>query len=208
MLDSSMFKDIVSGGDIEVRAIYGSPYDLTVRAKLIFACNDLPVATDQSHAFSRRLLIAPFKRQFTDSNADPHFGRKLTPELPGIFNKALLAYFDLKKRGRFEAVKASVEAVDAYKTQSNVVEQWVDAAIKVLPLPSEAIAPTDSMYFEFKEWTLQRGNKLINIDSFSKMLVRAVDHANERRTRQWLNGRKIRGFMGLKKLSGAPFLPV
>jgi len=73
------------------------------RAKLVFSCNQLPYAADDSYAFYRRWIILHFPNRFIGDKADPHILKKLTtPEqLSGLLNKALEGLKRLLERGHF-----------------------------------------------------------------------------------------------------------
>lgn len=60
-LESSLFKQLVSGEPVEARLPYGTPFTMTQYARLIFNCNQLPSEVEQSDAFFRRFLIIPFE---------------------------------------------------------------------------------------------------------------------------------------------------
>ena len=43
--------------------------------------NEIPIITDRTYAFARRLIIVTFNQQFTGSHEDKHLEEKLTEEL-------------------------------------------------------------------------------------------------------------------------------
>lgn len=88
-LDSSFFKDIVSGGEIEAHKMYHGPFKFKSTAKIIMACNSMPTLTDVTNGMLRRILLIPFRRTFSKKEQDPLLSRKLEAELSGIFNWAL-----------------------------------------------------------------------------------------------------------------------
>src|SRR5690606_17922094 len=59
-LESSFFKQLVSGEPIEARLPYGQPFTMKQYAKLIFNCNELPKDVEHTNAYFRRFLIIPF----------------------------------------------------------------------------------------------------------------------------------------------------
>ncbi|WP_309597247.1 DNA primase family protein [Enterococcus hirae] len=67
--------------------------------KFIFLMNHLPLITDSSYGFSRRLLILPFPRTFRPEEQDPFLLEKMTLELSGILNFALEGAKRLIKNG-------------------------------------------------------------------------------------------------------------
>lgn len=89
---------------------------------MIANTNDLPVTTDSTYGFFRRLLILNFGVTIADEKQDKQLHLKMVPEYPGIFN------WILEGRRRFieagykftEAKKVSEKAKD-YEIESNSI---------------------------------------------------------------------------------------
>lgn len=127
LMESSIFKNLVAGGETQVRQIYKKPYVMRNRAKLIFACNELPGSTDTSHGYFRRFLIVPFRATFSDSkgNKDSFIEDKLTRELPGVFNLVLRHYKNLTKNKRFFESASTVAALQEYHTDVDTMRRFI-----------------------------------------------------------------------------------
>jgi putative DNA primase/helicase len=76
-LETSIFKQLVSGEPVEARLPYGEPFMLTNYAKLIFNCNELPKEIEQTHAYFRRFLIIPFDVTIPKINKIKSYQKKL-----------------------------------------------------------------------------------------------------------------------------------
>lgn len=126
LLESSLFKNLVSGGETSVRQLYKRPYIMRNKAKLIFACNELPQTSDLTHGFFRRLIIVPFGATFSHErgNRDDFIEAKLAAELPGIFNRCIEGYHTLRTRRKFAESGASTTALNSYQLESNNVKRW------------------------------------------------------------------------------------
>jgi putative DNA primase/helicase len=124
--ESSTFKNIVTGGEILVRRLYKQTYTIKNRAKLIFACNELPKSFDNTNALFRRLVICPFEAVFTKDNADTGIRQKLYEELPGIFNMAAQGYLRLRKRGFINETERMRNKMDKYKSSIDSVLSWME----------------------------------------------------------------------------------
>lgn len=98
LMESSFFKDVVSGGDIEAHKMYHGAVKYKNMAKLVMACNEMPRVTDSSNGLRRRLLIIPFDRIFLRKEQDPLLTRKLSKEIEGIFNWALVGAVRLSEQ--------------------------------------------------------------------------------------------------------------
>ena len=88
-VDSSIFKQVVSGDLVQADMKYKQPFSFRPIAKHIFSMNEPPVITDRTHAMSRRLLIVKFNQTFDGIREDKHLEDKLSKELPGILNWCL-----------------------------------------------------------------------------------------------------------------------
>ena len=89
-LETSIFKQMVSGEPVEARLPYGQPFTLTQYAKLIFNCNELPKDVEHTNAYFRRFLIVPFDVTIPPDEQDKTLHTKIIDnELSGVFNWVL-----------------------------------------------------------------------------------------------------------------------
>lgn len=80
--DSSLFKAIATGGRITAERKGENPFSFSPFAKLIFACNELPTASDHSGGMVSRMVIVPLEHDFShDADFDPTMkDRRLTED--------------------------------------------------------------------------------------------------------------------------------
>jgi len=123
-LDSSVFKNLVSGGDTVVKMLYKQPFTVKNRCKLFMAANEMPPASDVTHGMFRRMLIVPFDATFEGNAKDIFMEEKLEEELPGIFNRIIVAYKRLLKRGRFTHSTSVEKEISEYRAQTDSIRQW------------------------------------------------------------------------------------
>jgi len=89
-LSTEMFKMIVSGDRIDGQVKYQQKLvSFKPFVKLIFNVNELPVITDRTDAFKRRVLVIRFNQKFDGENEIKSLGVRFEPELSGILNWAL-----------------------------------------------------------------------------------------------------------------------
>lgn len=97
-----MFKDVVSGGYIDVQRKGKDVVHAKAFARHIFATNELPTFFDRSGAIWDRLRILPFNIVFRGTNReDTSLNDKLAREMPGIFNRAIRALDALRRAQTF-----------------------------------------------------------------------------------------------------------
>jgi putative DNA primase/helicase len=125
LFDGQDFKELVSGGHINIKKLYKNQYEVVNRTKFMLLCNELPMASDGSHGFFRRLVIVPFDAVFNEASRDPHILAKLSTELSGVFNLVLHHYKDLKARGTLTMASTASAAVNKYMVQADVASAWI-----------------------------------------------------------------------------------
>lgn len=127
MVDSSIFKNLVTGGDVMVKVVYLPPVKYKNTTKMLFAANKMPVTSDMSTGMFRRLLIVPFDANFTESNADVFIEDKLYRELPGILNRVIQGYKKLSDNNyRFPINTRVSNEIKQYEKSTNPILVWLE----------------------------------------------------------------------------------
>lgn len=169
MMDNSIFKALVTGGEVQARRLYHDAYSMRNKAKIIMACNELPPTEDLTHGMFRRLLIIPFSATFTKETQDKQIRKKLYAESSGIFNRVLTALATLKTNEEFSESVAIEAKLAEYKSDNNLIVKWFeDNVVK----DTAAVVETDALYDSYlalmERWRLRPlGPKL-----FSKELYK------------------------------------
>ena len=168
-LESSIFKQLVSGEPVEARLPYGEPFTLKQYAKLIFNCNDLPKEVEQTNAYFRRFLIIPFDVTIPPEKQDKNLHNKIIEnELSGVFNWVLDGLNRLLEQKGFSECKAAQEAVADYKKQSDSVKMFIDENDYVIS-PNEYTLIKD-LYPHYRQYCVEDGFKPVSKVNFSKRL--------------------------------------
>lgn len=208
--DSSGFKSLVGGAVISARQLYKKPYSFKNRAKLIFACNDMPETGDTSHGYVRRFLIAPFRARFSDElgNKDPLIEEKLSSELPGIFNKVIHAYREVLKRRKFSDSEASRKALHDYRREIDPALGWLEKTLVFHPLGNGMdikFAPISKIYDEYRRDIENEGHRPINNVHFGKKLSRFVKDYDKRHAIKKIDKKTHRVLIATTRESGEIF---
>lgn len=171
-LETSIFKQIVSGEPVEARLPYGEPFMLNHYAKLIFNCNELPKDIEQTDAFFRRFLIIPFDVTIPPDEQDKSLHSKIiATELSGIFNWVLRGLDRLLKQRGFSHCEAATRAVEKYRTESDSVKMFLNDYC-YQPSPSNDVT-LSAMYSEYRTYCLESGLRQCSIRTFSERLSNA-----------------------------------
>lgn len=158
-LAEGYIKRIVSGERINVRPIYGAPFEFKSIAKIVWAMNDKPVVRDTSNSVWRRLRLIPFNRVFTEADKDTDLLTKLKDELPGILNFCLNGLRRLRQQGHFTEAEAVKEAIKEYRHESNPVAQWLDEnTVRI----TQFITPGKNLYTDYEQWCKANGRQAMN----------------------------------------------
>lgn len=128
MMDSTVFKALVAGGEVQARKLYCDAYSMKNTAKLIMACNELPSTKDLSHGMFRRLIIAPFDAKFSpdDQGYDPMIREKLYAEAPGIMNLCLYHLAIFRENKVFSKSAAVERELHEYMDDNSDIKDLVE----------------------------------------------------------------------------------
>jgi putative DNA primase/helicase len=168
-LESSIFKQLVSGEPVEARSPYCEPFTLKQYAKLIFNCNELPKEVEQTNAYFRRFLIIPFDVTIPPEKQDKELHNKIIEkELSGVFNWVLEGLNRLLLQKGFSKCSAAEDAVADYKKQSDSVKMFIDEN-------DYEISPNDyslikDLYTSYRTYCVEDGFKPVSKMNFSKRL--------------------------------------
>lgn len=126
-LETSIFKQLVSGEPVEARLPYGQPFMLKHYAKLIFNVNELPKDVEHTNAYFRRFLIIPFDVTIPEQEQDKMLHTKIIEnELSGVFNWVLEGLSRLLEIKGFSNCIAAQQAIEQYKIESNSIQLFLD----------------------------------------------------------------------------------
>jgi len=168
-LETSIFKQLVSGEPVEARLPYGQPFMLNQYAKLIFNCNELPKDVEHTNAYFRRFLIIPFDVTIPEQEQDRQLHTKIIEkELSGVFNWVLEGLNRLLEQKHFSICEAAQNAVEQYKIESNSVKLFLDDnGYKSSPTDYRLIK---ELYLEYRAYCNEDGMSAFRKVNFSKQL--------------------------------------
>jgi len=187
-VDSSIFKNIVSGGSIPIKIIYKEPYSIEPRAKMMMAANELPRTGDTSKGFFRRLLLVPFDAEFSDhmGNKDIFIEDKLITEASGILNRILEGYQRLKKQRQFTDSAVVRESLQEYRRDTDTILGFVKSRLEVIDYEHNTHEMTEfsKIYQEYKSYCEEFCFKIMEGSLFSRKLTNYIPYYKARKTRK------------------------
>jgi putative DNA primase/helicase len=168
-LETSIFKQLVSGEPVEARLPYGQPFLLKQYAKMIFNCNELPKDVEQTNAYFRRFLIIPFNVTIKDSEKDPQLASKIIEtELSGVFNWVLEGLNRLMQQKGFTSCTASNEALKKYKIESDSVQMFLSEENYSTSINNEILLK--DFFSEYRTYCFDSGFKACSKRTFADRL--------------------------------------
>jgi P4 family phage/plasmid primase-like protien len=203
--DTEKFKYLSDGSEITVKLMWNQPYQIVNRAKMIYACNDIPESDDPGYAFLRRMVIVPFNRTFEGVDADEFIMDKLEKELPGIMNVFIRGYERLLKQRAFTVAATSTEEREWYEMDINVVKEFLaeTAAVTEHELNGRChFAGIADLRRKFDDWALNTGRqeetKRITMNKFGRMFQKTVKKGRARRGIKKIQGVVTRGYWDIE----------
>lgn len=201
MVDNTIFKALVSGGEVQARRLYCDAFDMKNYAKIVMACNTLPANYDDTNGMYRRLLIVPFRATFTEETKDVFILDKLKEELSGIFNLAYKGYQEfMASNGRFTKAQKIEEQLAEYKHDSHPLSFFIEEECS---MEEGAFTASMVLYTRYKSFSEMTGMRPMDIRYFSKLLASYLHTVYGRDMRGRGNG--VRGFNGLKISNGEEY---
>lgn len=197
MLESSLFKNLVTGGEISVKKLYKQPYRIKNYAKLLLACNELPPTHDTTKGMMRRLLIIPFDATFEGTDIDRSIRKKLKAELPGILNRIIIAYHRLLVNEHFTDSDVVEGQVKSYLKENDSVISWCEDNLIILKDKMQHETLISELYDDYRLNMEQRKIYFVSENTFSKRLRKFLDD-DTRFDRRRVNGRRVSLVKGIK----------
>lgn len=134
--------------------------------RFLLLANELPRFFDTSGALPRRFIILNTTRSFLGEE-DLKLEGKLTEELSGILNWALIGWLRLRERGHFIQPKASEDLVTELAEISNPLAKFIDEACHLGPDYEVSI---NELYRFYVDWCKRWDQKPTIVNLFGRDL--------------------------------------
>lgn len=196
-MDSTLFKQLISGEPVEARLLYQDAILVEDYAKFIFNTNTLPKDVEHNEAFFRRFLLIHFNVTIPEADRDPQLASIIIKdELPGVFNWALEGLKRLLDNKKFTESEAIKLAVTEYRMNSDTVHLFLeDAGYTPCQLQEK---PLKFLYQEYRTYCIESGNRPCEDRSFGKRMEQH-SYVKVRKSSGW--------FVGIKKVLPMPPFP-
>jgi len=192
--DTSLFKAITGGDELQGEHKYGHPFDFRPWATPVYSANKPFGTTDDSVGFWDRWVMIHFPNDYTNSGKlDSEIDAAITTpmELSGVLNRAVPALRDLMKRGRFVLPDSCVEVKEEFRRHGDRVLAWLNDRCRVSP--ECGLISRTLLYDSYKSYVEDEGGKPMSRQKFFERLGKIPGvHAHK--------SRGLRCFTGIELL--------
>lgn len=166
-LSGQMVKVAVSTEAITARALYAAPVTFLPTHKLWVRGNHKPIIRDNDEGIWRRLDLIPFERNFAPHERDAGLEASLIAEAPGIL-AWMVEGFKKWRRDCLRPARRVDAASRAYRTESDLLQQWVAECCEVSP---GFTAPQGAAFGSYGRWCDEQRLRTLSKRSFTRGLV-------------------------------------
>jgi putative DNA primase/helicase len=166
--------------------------------------NKIPNFADDSTALGARLIVLRMLNSFRE-NADPTLTERLSLDLPGILNWALIGYDRLMKARHFSETEASREERENFNRAASPTRTFIEE-LCAEDAP-EAFVSQDDLYRAYKAWCgANKTQPDKGTDFFEAVAVCRPGKIKAHRLKAETPGApRPRGFVGLRLVDDLPF---
>ena len=192
--------------DLERKGVQSYQSQLYARF-LCFGNGALTALHDQSDGFFRRQIVLTTKDRPADRTDDPFLVEKLMSEMEGIFLWCLEGLHRLLANNyQFTISGQAIENVETVKRSSNNVIEFLQSE-GYIRFKADAEASSKALYEAYKLWCEDNVRKPMSASRLSSELAQNERLYNVEATNNiHVNGKRVRGFIGIEVLAKMPFL--
>lgn len=201
MTDTGIFKALVSDNDkVTGKALYNNPFSFYNKAKLVFACNNMPSLNSNKSldydAFFNRLIIIPCLNSTPSHKQDKNLFKKLLKEKDLIFTWAmggLQEYID--NENQFIEPKLTKKFMREYVASVSMVDSFIKERCKYKDSEYSFKYEVEELFIDYYGYQKETMPKESELKELIEKLKK--DYLYKRINR---NGENKYGFLNLKLL--------
>ncbi len=187
------FKMLTGGDMISAEVKFKDYFNYINYAKLIFSCNKLPEAKDDSSAFFRRWIIINFPYAFEGANCDKKILEKLTTdkELSGLLNWSLTGLRRLLKNADFTNTVSTDEMRETYQRLASPIAAFVMDCVEI---KHDCFVTKDDFFAAFCDYCRVKRLPPVAKNIFSMKIQEYVKVNDYRAT---ISGNRVYSWLGI-----------
>ncbi|PKP33305.1 MAG: DNA primase [Bacteroidetes bacterium HGW-Bacteroidetes-16] len=185
-MDTTVFKQLVSGEPVEARLPYGKPLLMENYARFIFNTNELPKDVEHNNAFFRRFLIIPFDITIPEEEQDKSLAQKIvSSELPGVLNWALKGLDRIIAQQKFTHSEKVNEIISRFRQEADTVHTFIEETGYIAT--TEVWTPLKQLFDEYKGYCHDNLYRPVGNKTFKKRLNHLEFYSRKSNQGQMLN---------------------
>ena len=191
-----LFKVITSNEPVSIKLLYvQEPVDMPLNCKLCIAANNTPILHDESQAAANRWLPLIFKQSFLGQE-DHSLYSKLSSELTGIANWALVGLQRLYNRRKFVLPESSVEQVEQMASAGGYLNNFISDELEF----NDNYRCTDNdIWNRYRDWAIKGGYELEKRPALLAVIKDVLNkHGAEWQKSVRIGNSDYRGFKGVR----------
>ena len=173
--DVSIFKQWISGDDLEIEEKFKPKQTIRPYAKFIFNANELPKVADKTNGFYRRLHIIPFEAKFTNKDNKAFiFDELITQEaLEYLAKISLEAYLNIQDT--FANFEESDDEISKYKIENNNILSYLNDKENIVDFLKQgtAVKYKKDVYAHYKLYCQENEFKPTGRNMFYKEILKS-----------------------------------
>lgn len=197
LMNSSQFKVMAAGGDTTAKKLWVDTFTFKNKTKFILLCNGMPITDDRSGGLKRRLLIIPFKAEFSEKkgNIDVNILDKMRGELSGILNFSIKGFQRLEQnKYEFSNSEQAEIQLEEYELENNTAYAFMKEHLDITN-DSEDYERKDTVYAKYQMYCKDIGKHSTSDAEFWKQIRKHVKDFTVRKIN--LEGGRKRVILGI-----------
>jgi phage/plasmid-associated DNA primase len=163
-VDGEMFKKVVDGSELTGRHLFAEGYEFRPVCAHWFASNHMPVTEDTSAGFTKRWIVAAFKRRVRPEDMDRNLAESIiAEERERIVVWAVSAIGDVIERGSILEPASSAAHVASLSANLNPIRGWFGDKIE---LKEGVVLGEDAAYLAYQSYVLTKGLRKMTRTTF------------------------------------------
>lgn len=170
---SHVLNSLISGESLTWERKFVDPVTIKPFLKLVWAMNELPRIDSSGVGLFRRVVPVPWRKV---EKPDPAIKEEVKRSGQAIFNWAFEGLQRLNARGRFEIPEGLIAEREAYRTQNDVPQIFINDIcdhVDTFDEKSEYVRIQAAvLYTKYKEWCVNTGHKFLSSTAFGMEMRR------------------------------------
>lgn len=149
-----ILNSIISGEAVTVDRKYYDAIEITPRAKIVWAMNELPRVSEAGNGLFRRVKVVRFPP--LETSPDKSVKETIKTEGAGILNWALIGLKRLRERGKFDVPEFVQNATEHFQKTNDVSATFV---AEMCLTGKDYHVQSSVLYAAYKTWAEQSGHR-------------------------------------------------